>query len=103
MEPALEHPQWDPQCFTRFAYFQVLSGNPKTSKLLNYLVGKNWEAGVLPLNYSRPVGDKLMITPEFRTLSTVIYADAGTRNGSAMFGADTICWHNSRAQLVSVP
>ena len=26
---------------------------PRPVKLLKYLIGKNWEAGVLPLNYSR--------------------------------------------------
>ena len=34
--------------------FKYLAATPRPVKLLKYLIGKNWEAGVLPLNYSRP-------------------------------------------------
>jgi len=33
--------------------FKYLAATPRPVKLLKYLIGKNWEAGVLPLNYSR--------------------------------------------------
>jgi hypothetical protein len=33
--------------------FRYLAATPRPVKLLKYLVGKNWEASVLPLNYSR--------------------------------------------------
>jgi hypothetical protein len=50
--------------------FRYLAATPRPVKLLKSLIGKNWEAGVLPLNYSRPAD--LMILAAARQKSPVV-------------------------------